>query len=98
MRNRDGGRYKQFRSGLDQLDEEGVIHVLRRPDLGYQEPILAGVGQLQFDVAAYRMTTEFGCDIALSPARWQLARIIDAAHAAALRGRTSDPTGREPPR
>ncbi|MEX2620349.1 MAG: peptide chain release factor 3 [Egibacteraceae bacterium] len=85
VRNRDSSRYKQFRTGLRQLDEEGVVHVLRRPDFGDQEPIFAGVGQLQFDVASYRMAHEFGCDITLSPAPWQLAREVDAAHADALR-------------
>ncbi|HSK98274.1 MAG TPA: peptide chain release factor 3, partial [Euzebyales bacterium] len=84
--NRDTGRYKQFRAGLAQLDEEGVVHVLRRPELGHQELILAGVGQLQFDVAHHRMAHEFGCEIRLSPARWTMARRIDGAHADALRG------------
>ena len=28
--NRDSGRFKQFRRGLEQLDQEGVVHVLRR--------------------------------------------------------------------
>jgi peptide chain release factor 3 len=86
VRNRDTGRYKQFRAGLQQLDEEGVVHVLRRPDFGHQELLLAGVGQLQFDVAEHRMAHEFGCEIALSPARWTMARRIDGAHADALRG------------
>ena len=86
VRNRDTGRYKQFRSGLVQLDEEGVVHVLRRPEYGDQEPIFAGVGQLQFEVAQFRMATEFGCEITLTPAPWQLARQIDPADAAALRG------------
>jgi peptide chain release factor 3 len=84
--NRDTGRYKQFRAGLQQLDEEGVVHVLRRPELGHQGLILAGVGQLQFDVARHRMAHEFGCEITLSPARWIMARRIDGAHADALRG------------
>ena len=86
VRNRDTGRYKQFRAGLQQLDEEGVVHVLRRPEMGHQELLLAGVGQLQFDVAEHRMANEFGCEIALTPARWTLARRIDGAHADALRG------------
>ena len=30
----DTGRAKQFRRGLEQLDEEGVVQVLRDPDLG----------------------------------------------------------------
>ena len=30
----DNGRFKQFRKGLAQLDEEGVVQVLRDPDFG----------------------------------------------------------------
>ncbi len=30
----DNGRFKQFRKGLAQLDEEGVVQVLRDPDVG----------------------------------------------------------------
>ena len=86
VRNRDTSRYKQFRSGVAQLDEEGVVHVLRRPEYGEQEPLFAGVGQLQFEVAAYRMANEFGCEVTMSPAPWELAREIDAEHADRLRG------------
>jgi peptide chain release factor 3 len=86
VRNRDTSRYKQFRSGLSQLDEEGVVHVLRRPEFGEQEPLFAGVGQLQFEVAHHRMTHEFGCDIRLEPAPWQLARRIERAAADRVRG------------
>jgi peptide chain release factor 3 len=86
VRNRDTRRYKQFRSALGQLDEEGVVHVLRRPEFGDQEPILAGVGRLQFEVAQYRMTNEFGCEVALEPAPYRLARGVDRAAEPHLRG------------
>ncbi|MDQ3538847.1 MAG: peptide chain release factor 3, partial [Actinomycetota bacterium] len=86
VRNRDTGRYKQFRSGIARLDEEGVVHLLRRPDFGDQEPLFAGVGQLQFEVAAYRLATEFGCQVLITPAPWQLARRVTAAEASRLRG------------
>jgi peptide chain release factor 3 len=85
VRNRDTGRYKQFRSGLQQLDEEGVVHVLHRPEYGHQEPVLAGVGQLQFEVAEHRMAKEFGCAISLMSAPWTLARRVAAADATVLR-------------
>ncbi len=62
----DRTRVKQFRKGLEQLDEEGVIQILRRDDLGDQAPIVAAVGQLQFDVAGWRMEHEFGCAV-----RWE---------------------------
>ena len=48
---RDTGRFKQFRKGIAQLDEEGVVQVLRDPDLGDQAPVLAAVGPMQFEVA-----------------------------------------------
>jgi peptide chain release factor 3 len=85
VRNGDTGRYKQFRAGLQQLDEEGVVHVLHRPGYGQQEPVLAGVGQLQFEVVEHRMASEFGCAISLSPAPWSLARRIDPADVPELR-------------
>ena len=87
LRNLDASRYKRFKAGLAQLAEEGVVHVLREPHLGDQQPILAGVGQLQFEVAQYRFETEFGCKVELTPARWQLARRVAQADAPKLMGR-----------
>jgi peptide chain release factor 3 len=87
VRNLDTSTYKRFKSGMAQLEEEGVVHVLRHPDYGDQEPILAGVGELQFEVFAYRMETEFTCRIELRPAPWQLARAVSPTDADRLRGR-----------
>ena len=99
VRNRDAARYKQFRAALVELAEEGVVQVLRRPDFGDQEPILAGVGRLQFEVAQYRMASEFGCEVRLEPAPWQFARRIAPTDAARVRGQrgtllVEDPAGR----
>ncbi len=82
----DRSKVKQFRRGLQQLDEEGVVQVLRHPDLGDQEPLLAAVGQLQFDVAAWRMEHEFGAPMRLAAASWEAARGTDDASVPALRG------------
>ena len=57
---KDTGRFKQFRRGIAQLDEEGVVQVLRDQDLGDQAPMLAAVGPMQFEVAAHRLEHEFG--------------------------------------
>ena len=84
----DTGRFKQFRSGLAQLDEEGVVQVLRDPDFGDQAPILAAVGQLQFEVFAHRLEHEFGAPISMGGSPYVVARRTDAATAAALRGLT----------
>lgn len=82
---RDTGRFKQFRKGIAQLDEEGVVQVLRDPELGDQAPVLAAVGPMQFDVAVHRLENEFGAPVELSPTGYTVARRTDAASARALR-------------
>ena len=80
----DTSKAKQFRSGVRQLDSEGVVQVLRRPESGESAPILAAVGPLQFDVAEHRLRHEFGAPVELAPAPWTAARRTDEASAAAL--------------
>ena len=80
----DTSKAKQFRSGVRQLDSEGVVQVLRRPEGGESAPILAAVGPLQFDVAEHRLRHEFGAPVKLAPAPWTAARLTDTASAAAL--------------
>jgi len=82
---RDTGRFKQFRKGIAQLDEEGVVQVLRDPDLGDQAPMLAAVGPMQFEVAVHRLEHEFGAAVDLSPTGYRLARRTDALSAPLLR-------------
>lgn len=85
VRNKDTSRYKQFKKGMAQLDREGVVQVLRRPDVGDQAPVLAAVGELQFQVAEERMADEFGAAVILEPSRYIEARQTDAASAKELR-------------
>lgn len=80
----DTGRMKQYRRGLDQLDQEGVVQVLHDPD-GLGPPVLAAVGALQFEVFAHRLATEFNAPIELMPATYQAIRLTDAASANRLR-------------
>jgi peptide chain release factor 3 len=72
----DRTRTKQFRRGLVQLDEEGVVQVLRNPQIGDQQPMLAAVGPLQFDVLAWRLAHEFGAPIHLESTPFELARRV----------------------
>ncbi|MDY7104770.1 MAG: peptide chain release factor 3 [Actinomycetota bacterium] len=73
----DTGRYKQFRKGITQLDEEGVVQVLRDAELGDQLPVLAAVGMLQFDVAVHRLENEFGAPVEITPTSYRIARVTD---------------------
>jgi peptide chain release factor 3 len=85
-RTTDTSRTKQFRSGINQLDEEGVVQVLREPDVGDQAPILAAVGPLQFEVVQHRLENEFGAPVELNPCSWTTARITDQESSEKLRG------------
>jgi peptide chain release factor 3 len=82
----DIGRYKQFRRGIEQLDQEGVVQVLRSDLRGDQSPVLAAVGPMQFEVVEDRMTNEFNSPIRFSRLDYEVARKTDAAGAAALAG------------
>src|SRR5712691_3680498 len=86
-RNADIVRDKQFRRGLAELAAQGVVQILLRPEIGMREPILAAVGELQFQVAEFRMAHEFGCQIELSPTPWKRACLVDREHTPKLRGR-----------
>ncbi|MDW5595550.1 peptide chain release factor 3 [Conexibacter stalactiti] len=88
VRNGDVSRYKQFRRGLEQLDEEGVVHVLRREAAGDPVPVLAGVGRLQFDVAVNRMENEFNARVRLEEAPWNVARRTEPGDVPTIREAT----------
>jgi peptide chain release factor 3 len=70
----DSGRFKQFRRGIEQLEQEGVVQVLRSDLRGDQAPVLAAVGPMQFEVAAHRMKGELGAEITLERLPYSLAR------------------------
>ena len=73
-RSNDSGRYKQFRRGIEQLEQEGVVQVLRSDLRGDQAPVLAAVGPMQFEVAQHRMAGEMGAPVTLDRLSYSLAR------------------------
>jgi peptide chain release factor 3 len=83
-RPKDISRSKQFRKGISQLDEEGVVQVLVSDRRGDQAPVLAAVGPMQFDVVLHRMEHEFSSPITLDHLPYNLARVTDAEGAAVL--------------
>lgn len=82
---KDTSRFKQFRNGITQLDEEGVVQVLRDEDIGDQAPVLAAVGPMQFEVATHRLENEFGAPVELSMTNYSVARRTDEASMSELR-------------
>ncbi len=89
VRAKDTGRYKQFRRGIEQLDQEGVVQVLRSDLRGDQAPMLAAVGPMQFEVAEARMASEFKAPVRLERLDYSVARRTraeDVAELNSLRG------------
>lgn len=80
-RGTDPSKHKQFRRGIEQLEQEGVVQVLRSDKRGEQAPVFAAVGPMQFEVAVHRMAAEFSTPIALEPLPYQVARVVDPADA-----------------
>lgn len=83
-RSRDAARHKQFRRGINQLDHEGVVQVLRSEFRGDQAPVLAAVGPMQFEVVVDRLAREFNADISLEHLNFTLARSVDTQHAGTI--------------
>ncbi len=59
LRNTDLSKQKQFAKGLQQLESEGAVQILYNINAFKREPILAVVGQLQFDVVQARLKSEY---------------------------------------
>ncbi len=59
LRNTDLNKQKQFTKGLSQLENEGAVQVLYNINAFKREPILAVVGQLQFEVVQARLKSEY---------------------------------------
>ena len=63
---------KQFDSGLRQLTEEGAAQVFFAETSSGSQPIVGAVGQLQFDVMAFRLEHEYAapCKFEKMTYRW----------------------------
>ncbi|WP_250033842.1 peptide chain release factor 3 [Paractinoplanes maris] len=89
VRTSDTSAFKRFRRGIEQLDGEGVVQVLRSDQRGEQAPVLAAVGPMQFEVATYRLEAEFGVQVQLEFLPYEVAARIDPAGRESLRSEGS---------
>src|SRR4051812_46114154 len=78
LHNPNTAKFKQFRQGLDQLLQEGVIQALYLRDSGAKIPVLAAVGPLQFEVVQFRLESEYGATSRLESAPWTVVRWLPA--------------------
>jgi peptide chain release factor 3 len=84
VRSLETAKHKQFRRGIEQLESEGVVQVLRSDRRGDQAPVFAVVGPMQFEVAAHRMEHEFSAPVHLEPLPYGLAMRTDEASVAGI--------------
>src|SRR5690625_3312683 len=68
--------YKRFRTGLDQLMQEGVVQSFELKDAVQSIPLLGAVGPLQFEVVQARMEAEYSCETRLEAAPWTICKWI----------------------
>ena len=93
LHNPNTGKYKQFRQGLDQLLQEGVIQALYLRESSIKVPLLAAVGPLQFEVVQFRLESEYGAPSRLESAPWTVVRWLDPELQEADLETLSMPTG-----
>ncbi len=74
LHNPNTAKFKQFRQGLDQLLQEGVIQALYLRNSSVKTPLLAAVGPLQFEVVQFRLESEYGAESRLEAAPWNVVR------------------------
>ena len=75
IRLRDPMKSKQLQKGLQQLSEEGSTQVFS--PLTSTDLIVGAVGQLQFDVVAYRLADEYKVEAIYEPVNVYTARWLD---------------------
>ncbi len=76
IRLRDPLKTKQLHKGLQQLSEEGSTQVFF--PLTSNDVVVGAVGQLQFDVVAYRLKDEYGVDALYEAVNVQTARWVQS--------------------
>ncbi|MEA5421240.1 peptide chain release factor 3 [Spirulina sp. CCNP1310] len=76
LKNPNPSKFKQFHKGITELQEEGAIQIMHAADEFKRDPILAAVGQLQFEVVQFRLMNEYNVETRLEPLGYTVARWV----------------------
>ncbi|OLP19497.1 peptide chain release factor 3 [Leptolyngbya sp. 'hensonii'] len=76
LKNPNPSKFKQFHKGVSELREEGAVQIMYSVDESKRDPILAAVGQLQFDVVRFRLENEYGVETILEMLPYSVARWV----------------------
>lgn len=77
LRNPNPSKFKQFHKGVTELREEGAVQIMFSADESKRDPILAAVGQLQFEVVQFRLQNEYNVATRLEPLPYTVARWVE---------------------
>lgn len=77
LRNPNPSKFKQFHKGVTELREEGAVQIMFSADESKRDPILAAVGQLQFEVVQFRLQNEYNVETRLEPLPYSVARWVE---------------------
>jgi peptide chain release factor 3 len=77
LRNPNPSKFKQFQKGVSELREEGAVQIMYSVDEAKRDPILAAVGQLQFEVVQFRLQNEYGVETRLELLPYTVARWVE---------------------
>ncbi len=77
LRNPNPSKFKQFRKGVSDLREEGAVQIMYSADEAKRDPILAAVGQLQFEVVQFRLQNEYGVETTVEWLPYTVARWVE---------------------
>jgi peptide chain release factor 3 len=77
VRSIDVSGYKSFGKGIAQLREEGAVQVFYPWGVPRTEPILGAVGELQFEVAKYRLESEYNVETRFDRLPYSLALHVE---------------------
>jgi len=88
LKNPNPSKFKQFQKGVGELREEGAVQIMYAVDESKRDPILAAVGQLQFEVVQFRLLNEYGVETITEPLGYSVARwVVDGWEALEKAGR-----------
>jgi peptide chain release factor 3 len=77
LKNPNPSKFKQFQKGVSELQEEGAVQIMYSADDSKRDPIVAAVGQLQFEVVQYRLESEYNVETRLEMLPYTLARWVE---------------------
>ena len=77
LKNPNPSKFKQFHKGVTELREEGAVQIMFSADESKRDPILAAVGQLQFEVVQFRLQNEYNVETRLEALPFSVARWVE---------------------